>query len=920
MPTEALEFVDNLFFGAVEGQGSAEIVDQAYSGLLGYDLGNVAQARKDYWIDQLDSGAVEPENFASTFLQAANADQGTEVSDNDHAANQAVVAAHLAAIDDADDPEAELDLNDLIALAAQTRQDTLDDITDPDNGDPDNGDPVDPDDVIMLGVGQNIEEGGAENTLFNAPQAQTESGPVANTLSTGDSLDGGGGTNRLEAQLASETGMAAVTPVAPTTTNIDEVQIDAVNQDLLGSIEDGEGFFGGQVTVNAANMEGVTEWTSYNSQSDLTIQNLTTQQDTEDVTIRMDHTGNEDGDFSASDFTALFDQNHLLAGQIVDDSRIVYETHNQDGHRATDGELPLISTVFGRLWFELEGEEYRLNEVEGFEDDDTTGEQIQTHEDMAEAMNDALDVLRDEFPDRDELTDVEAFVEGTFEDTQGLESPAVVLSAPGEFDLGFSTANPNQSVTLNQADQEAEVDGVSIPSDDRYDVARVLDDPEPRDLPVTATIELEKAGKGSNGGFLTVGGMSSSSNSTDIEVFNVAVQGDSSKPSNLAGMGTKTNNEIDVINIETDYDGDGDPADLVLGNGNAVDQDSGQTSALPEGLSHFDATDLEGDLWLGSEVYGADRVATDGGRYDLGQGDNDARFDALFGADDVTVTAQGGDDVIDLARARADTSVDIDGGDNTVHIEDRGPGNGRVSTGDGDDEITFSGPGATDGWDVRSGGGDDVIRLPSGFDDVPDAASITFGDDYLAFDTRLVIEVDGVESEVVEVNSDAGITTADDLHQAVQEAIDSRVALANMLIPIRDGNDLDIHATNGVNGEVNIDWFAPLYDDGDLQAPVDDDGTPRSNTNAWQSLTGQPLYHEAVDAGDINAAWQDWFPGSSAELTDTSADNLGSATGAQGLFAGPGLDDYEYDDAGNAGEVVAAMQERLAEFSDANSG
>ena len=135
--------------------------------------------------------------------------------------------------------------------------------------------------------------------------------------------------------------------------------------------------------------------------------------------------------------------------------------------------------------------------------------------------------------------------------------------------------------------------------------------------------------------------------------------------------------------------------------------------------------------------------------------------------------------------------------------------------------------------------------------------------------------------------------------------MDSRVARANMVPPMRDGNDLAIDATNRVNGAVSIGWCALVHenDNGELQDPAG-----RDNTNAGQSLTGLLLHDESVDAGDIDAAWSDCFPDSTGELTATSADNLESASGARGEFDGP--TDYDHDQAGNAGGVAAAMLER----------
>ncbi len=113
---------------------------------------------------------------------------------------------------------------------------------------------------------------------------------------------------------------------------------------------------------------------------------------------------------------------------------------------------------------------------------------------------------------------------------------------------------------------------------------------------------LEKAGLGSDGGELVIGGMSKGgvnewsgadqSSSRGIDIFDVTVYGDENKPSSVAGL-RSTNNSLREVNIVTDPAQEDTYASLTIGNSNPNSDADG--FALKD-VQILDATGMKGDL------------------------------------------------------------------------------------------------------------------------------------------------------------------------------------------------------------------------------------------------------------------------------------------------------------------------------------
>ena len=903
--------VSELFFNATEGQEPRDVVVSAYEDLLGIEDAEAmpnAEDRINFWVGELDSGAVARADFAGVFLESASIpEQGGLVDPQSVADNLAVVAAHAQLF--ADNPDAEL--SEYAQLAADTRAEDRDPV-DPGNGD----DPGEPGDEFTLTASADTLEGTADNDTFEAPLTTIEF-TNGNTLNSGDSLDGAGGNNTLNAELINDSFVnSGLGAVRPSTENVQDVIINAIQ--TSGS---------GTVTLDAADMVDLENVWSQNSNADLIIQDVNTltssgaARNTEDLTFRMDHTSNDNSSGSASDLTVYFDENYLLSGQVSDDSTIQYRVMNQDAFDAgqvNDFDLPLISVTFADLRFTLEGEEYDLADF--MEEDDVAGEQIQTYQDMADAMNDALDQLRAEFPDRAELADVEAFLDGsTFEDPDGREGEVVSLSAPGEFELGFPTANPNNSVFLREAGENAEVDGVTVESSNRFDRAQLGVDAEETDLPVTTNLELHKVGRGGDGGDAEIGGKAGG----EIPVINVDVLGDSDKPSNVGYIGT-TNDAMRTVDIDTDDTTLDSFASLTIRNGFG---DGSQQSAL---IDEVNADDFLGDLSVGTDTpitnvavfsatgggdveYNADystglnhTVTTGGGDDEINVGTNTTTNPSGDTNTSVDITSSGGDNDVFLFGGTINGTVDTGNGDDFILVQSAGGATPQLTTiefdfNDGEDDfdggnITFDVNGESFDFDLTAGenfgdldetsqtqgdftatwndSGVVTIEGPGGqeFDvtnidaadgnvdqdvtpDVPQTAGGTgfefvyddhTGGDFQFFDAKVQVTFDGVESEWVDIDSTDFRTSTGQINDAVLAAVAGKKALDDILdVSVNESGSLSIDAiTSGVD-DLEIDIRGPVGEDDDITGSED-----------WKPFLNQ------IDESTLDDAFEEYFPGS----------------------------------------------------------
>src|SRR6056297_1445100 len=603
-------------------------------------------------------------------------------------------------------------------------------------------------------TGEVLEATDDNDTFWGYSAQNPMAGGLSNTLSSADRLDGEGGNDRIYAELSFEffgTNGFGLTDIQPQLTSIEEIDIEArdFGLDFSDDFADdditeltGNPFL--PITVDAKEITDHVEIGSYKSDGDLKIENLTTlteggsARNTSEITVTMDHTDNFNSDNDASDLVVLFDNDYLLSGQ-TEEGFADFFLLDQDAELALKNIGP--SAAEGRLDdLDKNGIEFRIDtdgdgDVDGDDDlievafDDTliVNDDINTHEEFRDALQDPLQALIDDgiLP---EGTTIELFDHGQVVlDNEGRNANQAVLDDGSRSDL-----IPAVRVELGNNGQVEPV-GFSTPQTEVPPFnffGRVKSEFEETDEPISIDIDLHKVGRGGEGGDLVVGGKADSTNegiAGGIDVFNINVkgvggEGADAKPSNVGSI-TSTLGALNVVNIATDPDFvDGDSfASLVVRNG------------FNGNLDEVDADGFLGNLTLGS---GASRdgdglinnvetlSAMGGGDITVNAVLNEAGvaydYDTGAGDDSINILLDG--DAVDYAGSELDVSTG--GGDDSVSVVfdfDAGDGaddennqlnqaildNVNVETGSGDDTITIDSVGNAN---IDAGSGDDFIN------------------------------------------------------------------------------------------------------------------------------------------------------------------------------------------------------------------
>ncbi|MBK1735071.1 hypothetical protein CKO15_07185 [Halorhodospira abdelmalekii] len=545
--------------------------------------------------------------------------------------------------------------------------------------------------------------GSLSNNYFDASLA-TEGGLAANTLNSGDSINGIAGDNTLFAQVMPETDVGAITgtgdgrPIHPSTQNVQTLKFEAQDG---GQRDQG-------VTINASDLLDVEHIGSYDSNASLVIQDLNTRDSddgskryTDEITFRMDHTSNQNTAGGASDLKAYFDENYLIERVEGDLTEIYFEMMNTNAHRA--GHDPLVSVFVRRMEFDVNDVTVSVHEFLDGEVYESTGENITTYRELVDALytEDADGTPQGALPDalgaagleRDaaiaRIGDEFSFFDGDTGETVVGDHQIVIEATPGN-----TVSHLNAELEVAQTQTRAEVNGERIDNWSRHE--RVDFDEEPGDQELKTTVELHKVGRGSDGGNVLIGGKSQSATSQGIPVFDVEVLGGDDKPSNIGWLGT-TNSDLETVNIRSvDYDNrvdedgettwadltirDGFSPDVVDDDGNPVVDDDGNPVVAPQdSLERVDAREFEGNLTLGRNLTTEPATITD--NTDITRNvqnlhnlyGNGASSTELFGTIDqdgsYTYRNSTDDLEVDLSNeGNIDFSLDTGGGDDVIKV------------------------------------------------------------------------------------------------------------------------------------------------------------------------------------------------------------------------------------------------------------
>lgn len=791
------------------GQSSAETITTLYQQLFGRapESDDILNA----WVDQLENNpAVTLQSIALDLLSGAQNDDAAAI------ANKLVVAqAFTAAMDTTEEQTAYA--GDAAITAGTALLDTVSATTDTATVDVDaalaalvvtnpNPNPADGT-TFTLTESTDRMDGTADGDTFEAYLAQNAfAGGVSNTLSSADKLDGMGGIDSLHAELVPEFFGASgdnQIDVQARTANIENVTFEARDAMIAG----------GSVTVDAKKMTDIDNIGSSFSDGDLVIENLTTltstgdARNTSEITVTMDHTDNFNSDNDASDLTVYFDEDYLLSGQSTSTSRANYWMLDEDSQDYTAA--PLLNIERDGVTLTIDGTAVEIQM------DTDTADAADTWEAFAAGLQARIDVMVSEGNTLLEGLSVvvdETNTDETFNDFGNL----VVIPAITIIDAQGRDLVPTGFTSPADATGSFDIYG-------RFDndAALVSNDP------VSVGVELDKVGREGEGGDLIIGGKELDSDGgrdnegEGIEVFNIDVLGDATKPSNL-GMVSSTNGALETVNIATHaaFVSAASHASLTIRDGFDADTETVSAASFKGDLSlgtDNAVTDLDtltatggGDVEFYADITGSEKGTF---RYNTGSGEDTVVVDLDGDAVDTigtsfTTSTGSADDSVTLtmdAGVSQNTMVELD--------------NLSISTGNGADTVNLD---AYGNFNINSGDDSDFVRINSVdengnattgawvFGDATGAQ--TFGDRVL-YQAELTLTFAGFESTVAIETAVAGNFTANQLtiNEAIEKAIQANPELSKLL-SVTEGTgtqQITVESTVGGLNDLRVEITQP---------------------------------------------------------------------------------------------------------------
>jgi len=495
----------------------------------------------NYWVAELESGAISRELFIISILRGAYDDVSSSppTLDNSLLTNLRIASEYYS-----DSPAAQADQFVLGEAYAVLEPVTADASTI----------------ALSQALTREFSEGGGEQRVFTltdgidtlvgndadnsffAPVVQNDLGALSNTFETGDVLNGGDGRNVLRADLI--TSASTTIPIGPaisaTTNDIQEVYLRAQNpsSDILVNWS----------AVDAERMFGVEQWWTDNSRSTIQIEDVRSLP--EATTFGMRQTdpvpGGLGGIFDDGDGASLlvyFDPAQVADDRIVateSDLTLVLVDSSPDANELEN--FPVDGVIF-----ELNGERYTV------EFDLGVGAE-RTYANLVTQLNAALDA-------DPELSDLNAVLN---------PDNTVTISDPngGTFEaVGYSW-----------------IDDVVPPSGTlNWDL--IVGAPIEETAPVETNVVLDDVGRTSQGGSLDIGSMGDGG----VAVFNVTVD----RSSWLTEMASNSNLGGGPGNLETvNLVSTGANGDLAVGFLDGCD------GRVVDGL--WDVRTVDGSAFLGS--------------------------------------------------------------------------------------------------------------------------------------------------------------------------------------------------------------------------------------------------------------------------------------------------------------------------------
>lgn len=342
----------------------------------------------------------------------------------------------------------------------------------------------------------------------------------SNTLQSGDWIDGGAGTDKIDADLGTGEGFA----ITPESKNVEWFSVRGQSRALDSG--DNNTANEGLVIVDAQRLDGVTRYDSNESRADVIIEDVRTPLRTKDITIGM--IGTDQGNV---DYAVYFDR---LRSESASVAQLSIEL--MDTRAASAGLDPLKDSPYNGFSFFVNGTKYTLKDETPQSTDTATFNGAQTYEHLLAAIRTLLE---------------KAGLGGTITadfgpDFQAIDTKSGISSTGRTIMLSGSAAG---GVTLAVGNFIAD-DGV--PADSGLHTVQSTAVVSSTDL-ITSSVILDDVGRGSNGGDLVIGAKSvgETSSSAGIARFEIKVEN-----SSALGIIASTNNALkEVIATNGDVKG-----------------------------------------------------------------------------------------------------------------------------------------------------------------------------------------------------------------------------------------------------------------------------------------------------------------------------------------------------------------------------
>ncbi|ODC04847.1 hypothetical protein BFW38_16225 [Terasakiispira papahanaumokuakeensis] len=684
-------------------------------------------------------------------------------------------------------------------------------------------DQAQPGEAWWLAIGPDRLVGTAQDDLFWAPVQQNAWGQSANTLGTGDEVDGGAGTDTLHAMLRPEYDLGGqAVSINPITRGIEQVTLEA----LSGRTD---------TVLDAGKMSGVNRYTNVESENNLTIQDvrIKASQATVDIKLKMESVDHHE------DFTVLFDSNSLRAKpNETANSAIVLRL---DDGRGTDDQ-PLATLKFN-LSFNINGNDIEISDITPVEG---------TYQGLVTAIQNAL-------ADIPQAEGLSVELGNAFTSIDITKADGSVVSEPADgVDVIIRDASGGEFEDVN-------FDPQSVGGTFSIKGGATAEQPDTITNKITSDITLDNVGRGSVGGDVVIGGMSGTKG---VEKLLVHVDRDS----NIASLGTTARTadavenpgQLDLDEVVVDSVADGANGDLVIGQLTDV-QDFDSNSFNGNSLTvTSDITDavVARDLDMPGQY---SEVNYD---YKLGANNNNLTLNVAqeaVGHDDfnLNITGTGNNAiVVDVADNGYNThnvnwynnqsnldNINVNTGSGSDFVWTQGWGDANISTGAGNDTIVTDNTGEKATWIFNgTGAPEDVNGNPTGFGFAYTNNGVTNSIVYkgsvtvtLSDDAAAALGDEGFEA-TVQLDDSIIFGSAKALNDAIKEAINTptlngeRNELSSLLTA-EDGPNGSLIIRSNIDGQVVNENLQVAF------TPVD-----TTDATAWNSSNASTLTNAIAEA------------------------------------------------------------------------